>query len=770
MKTIPGGVTACLLLLAAAAAPAPAAEAALPARSARAAAAEIDALLEAHWKANGVARNEPISDEVFVRRVYLDLAGRVPTGDEATAFLRAAPPDKRAALIDDLLARESYAARFFHLWADVLRYKSRSVNQANVIEAVYGTYIRESLRANKPYDRFVRDMLGAKGYAWDNAAVGYYHRDPDMPLDNMAITSRIFLGTRIECAQCHDHPFDKWKQTEFYHLAAYTYGTRSVNEPFAVARAAIRAREQAIQADFLKEKAGAADGGAAAAEKKRTRLDAIETRGIAGVIKGCVGQLFSPVGLDRDAGRVLKLPHDFKEKDGKPFEAMKPATPMGAAAEVAPGQDPAAAFADWVASPKNPRFTRVVVNRLWRELFGVPLTEAFDDLRDDTKAMVPEVEARLERLMVASGYDMKFFLAAVANTRAYQSAAGRDEFARGGVYHFTGPVLRRMSAEQVWDSVVALASHDPDARDRDREARDERRVNVSKMAFEAYLEFDGEKLLEMAAARLVRERELAKRELAIREAMVVAKRNGETEKFRDLAHQEGDISRQRGEALARGFIMPLLDNLAKKKGGPDAAPVPDPTYQVHPNARVLTSETWRRMHVPGYGPAPKTQAEKDAEAKAERDRLGSLAAKLGFTGADRVGFVAYCERGRGEWVRASELESPAPRGHFLRTMGQSDRDFVENSNRTATIPQALLLLNSDLMTDRGVLSRYSPLMAFVNRAGTPEARGDAVFLAVLSRRPTAGERAAWGAAAARGLTVADLAHALLNTKQFVFVQ
>jgi hypothetical protein len=591
-----------------------------------------------------------------------------------------------------------------------------------------------------------------------------------MPLDNMAITSRIFLGTCIECAQCHDHPSDKWKQTDFYHLAAYTYGNKSVNEPFAAARAAIRAREQAIHADYLKEKAASTDGGKAAAERKKARLEEIETRGIAGVIKGCVGQLFSPVGLDRDIGRVLKLPHDFKEKDGKPFDVMKPATLLGPAAEIAPGQDPAEAFADWVASPKNPRFTRVVVNRLWREMFGVPLTEGFDDLRDNTKAMVPEVEAYLEKLMIDHKYDMKFFLAVVANTKAYQSAVSRNEFARGDVYHFTAPVLRRMSAEQVWDSFMALLSHEPDARDHEREAREDRRVNVSKMAFDAYLAFDGERLLEMAAARLVREKELAKRELAIREAMVVAKRNGETEKLRDLAHQEGDISRERGQALAREFILPLLDNLAKSKGGSSAVAITDPTYQVHPNARILTTETWRRMYVPGYGPTPKTQAEKDTEAKAERQRLADLAVKLGFTGAEREGFIRYCERGRGEWLRASELESPAPRGHFLRTMGQSDRDFVENANCAATIPQALLLLNSSVVTEKGVLSRHSPLMRFVNRGTPPEARVDAVFLAILSRKPTAGERVAWEAAAARGMTVADLASSLLNTKQFVFVR
>ncbi|MFO0824332.1 MAG: DUF1549 domain-containing protein [Gemmataceae bacterium] len=496
MKTLPCGVVAACLLLTPLTA-----QAVTPAQKA---AAEIDALLEAHWNATGVNRNDPIPDEVFIRRVYLDLAGRIPTGDEVVTFLQSTSSDKRAALINDLLSRESYVARFFHLWSDVLRYKSRSINQANVVEAVYGQFIRESLRSNKPYDKFVRELLGAKGYAWDNGAVGYYHRDQDMPLDNMAITSRIFLGTRIECAQCHDHPSDRWKQTDFYHLAAYTYGTKSVNEPYAAARAAIRAREKAINTDFLKEKAASTDGGKAAAERKKARLDEIETRGIAVVIKGCVGQLFSPVGLDRDFGRVLKLPHDFKEKDGKPFDVMKPATLLGPAAEIAPGQDPAEAFADWVASPKNPRFTRVVVNRLWREMFGVPLTEAFDDLRDDTKAMVPEVEAYLEKLMIDHKYDMKFFLAAVANTKAYQSAVSRSEFARGDVYHFTGPVLRRMSAEQVWDSFMALLSYEPDARDREREARDERRVNVSKMAFEAYLVYDGEKLLDMAAARLVR--------------------------------------------------------------------------------------------------------------------------------------------------------------------------------------------------------------------------------------------------------------------------
>ena len=183
----------------------------------------------------------PAADEVFLRRVWLDLAGRAPTGAEAAAFLDDPDPRKRAKLIDALLASEAHVSHAFNQWADILRLKSRYTNTANVVPAAYARWLRESLRTNKPYDRFVREMLSAKGLAWDDGAVGYYLRDPGMPLDNLALTSRVFLGTRIECAQCHDHPFDQWKQTQFYRLAAYTYGNQTLNEAYAGARDEFRA-------------------------------------------------------------------------------------------------------------------------------------------------------------------------------------------------------------------------------------------------------------------------------------------------------------------------------------------------------------------------------------------------------------------------------------------------------------------------------------------------------------------------------------------------
>ncbi|MEO6740736.1 MAG: hypothetical protein ABIP20_10815, partial [Chthoniobacteraceae bacterium] len=249
------------------------------------------------------------------------------------------------------------------------------------------------------------------------------------------------------------------------------------------------------------------------------------------------------------------------------------------------------------------------------------------------------------------------------------------------------------------------------------------------------------------------------------------KRNGDKARETELRREIGRIERERNEAYVRDFLTPLVTNLAQKMAGPNAKITVDETYKINTNPAVLAVETWRRMHVPGYGPAPKTAAQLDAEAAAERQRLSALAAKLGYAEKDRAAFVAYCEKARSEWVCAGELDSPAPRGHFLRTMGQSDRDFVENANPNASIPQALALMNGELISPKGLLSPFSPLMHFIGDAKTPADKVDAAFLALLSRKPTPQEKAVWTKASGNGVTSTDdLIYALLNTKQFIFIQ
>jgi len=185
---------------------------------------KIDALIEEGYKTHKITPNGPTTDEAFVRRIYLDIIGRIPSMEEAKAFLDSAEAGKRAKLIDQLLDSEGYVSNWYNWWADILRMETGLRGDAG---QAYAAWVKDSLRNNKPYDQFVRDLITADGYVWDNGAVGYYLRDAGMPLDNMSNTTQIFLGTRLACAQCHNHPFDKWTQKDYYEMAAFTFHRHS---------------------------------------------------------------------------------------------------------------------------------------------------------------------------------------------------------------------------------------------------------------------------------------------------------------------------------------------------------------------------------------------------------------------------------------------------------------------------------------------------------------------------------------------------------------
>ncbi|MDZ4290099.1 MAG: DUF1549 domain-containing protein, partial [Prosthecobacter sp.] len=187
-----------------------------------AASKRIDELLAQGWQKHQIKPNAPVTDEVFLRRTYLTVVGRIPTLEEAQRFLTSKDPARRAKLIDSLLASDGYVHHFFNYWADVLRAQSQGVGDSTTSQN-YLNYIRQSLRENKPYDQLSRELISSEGACFDNGAIGYYMRDRGMPLDNLSNTTRVFLGTRMECAQCHDHPFDKWSQKQFYEMAAFTH-------------------------------------------------------------------------------------------------------------------------------------------------------------------------------------------------------------------------------------------------------------------------------------------------------------------------------------------------------------------------------------------------------------------------------------------------------------------------------------------------------------------------------------------------------------------
>ena len=188
-------------------------------------AAAIDRILEkAHRQEKAeVPRN--LDEAKLSRRLYLAIAGRIPSYDEASSYLGNRDGRKRVMLVDSLLLSPAYESQMFNWWADLLRLKSRMRGGAQIgAGQLYNHWVKEQVRENKPFDQVAYSLVTAEGYPWEDGASGYYLRDAGMELDNMSNTTQLFLGTQMVCAQCHNHPFDKWTQQEYYKMAAFTYG------------------------------------------------------------------------------------------------------------------------------------------------------------------------------------------------------------------------------------------------------------------------------------------------------------------------------------------------------------------------------------------------------------------------------------------------------------------------------------------------------------------------------------------------------------------
>lgn len=178
----------------------------------------IDDLVYAKLRRAGVWPSDDAAPAVFLRRVYLDLIGQLPTPEEAQRFLSTDSPHGREYLIEELLSRPEYVDHWANQWADLLRPNPYRVGIKAVLN--YDNWIRQQFRDNVPYDQFVHSLVTARGSTWRNGAVTLY-RDRRSPDEMATLVSQLFLGVRLECAKCHHHPFEKWSQTDFYQFAAF---------------------------------------------------------------------------------------------------------------------------------------------------------------------------------------------------------------------------------------------------------------------------------------------------------------------------------------------------------------------------------------------------------------------------------------------------------------------------------------------------------------------------------------------------------------------
>ena len=742
-----------------------------------AASRQIDALLAADWKKEKLTGNAPAKDEVLVRRLYLDIVGRIPTYRETEEFFNDKSTDKRAKLIDKLLASEGYAQHFFNFWADILRAQTRPQNGGGISGVAYTNFIKDSLRANKPYDQFVREMVSAQGKAWESGQIGYYMRDRNMPLDNMAATVRVFLGTRIECAQCHNHPFDKWTQMQFYQMAAFTYGVESNDYsggPMAGVNALLRTREKE-----MREKKQAANGGKIAATVKGD-MEAYR------MTQRHLGEALQRV---RDPLRYtmlsfhdkkLQLPHDYKYPDAKPNEKVTAATMMGQPVEAKSGTEGLDAYAAWVTSKENPRFTNLVANRLWKKVFGMGLIEPVDELMDNTVAMNPDLMKYLEKYMLSVNYDMKAYLRTLFNTQTYQRSVLKEEVPAGIAYHFTGPVLRRMSAEQMWDSFVALINPTPDMPNLVTRETDEKRIAVVHKLNDALESLAPEEMLKGAEVAAIKYAEQSSRLKEIQEQIVEVRKNNDKEKLKDLFKQSNELQRTALKSVNDNIFVPAVLKLAanvNSKEKTDAAKGDANAGAVAPaeagSMMMMGGDVEANMSkipIAGYDKPKKSVEQIQAELDEQRKQMLDEAAYFGLTEEKKIkNYVTARQATMRQWLRSAEMESPAPRGHYLREFGQSDREMIENSNSDASVPQALALMNSELLPQ--IMSTYSALTLSLNKKTYPDEKFEAAYVTLLSRKPTENEKHVWLEALDKGVsTMDDLIFALMNTQQFIFIQ
>ena len=444
-----------------------------------ASAAKVDELMEANYKKFNVTPNPTASDEQFLRRVYLDLVGTIPTQKQVRQFTLNTDSEKRSKLIDVLLSQEGYSSNFYNYWADILRLKDNQLTN-NVPGRPYCEWVKECLETNKPYDEFVYEMLTAEGKVWDNPAAGYILRDSGMPLDAMNNTVRVFLGTQIGCAQCHNHPFDRWTQKEFYEMAAFTFGTAT--------------------------RRGGADkkfGGGNVVNKLRDEMKKVDDKFDGGgkYNRFLIGNLFEVY----DNGAKLVLPHDYQYDDGKPKQQVAAKAIFGPPATIEKGVSPRITFAKWLTSPQNPRFAKTIANRLWKRSFGVGLIEPVDDMKDESKPENPELMDFLTSEMVRLKFDLKEYLRIVCNTKAYQRDSTHAEVNASDEYHFPGPLLRRMTAEQVWDSFITLAVTKPDEYQKEPARVEAKLLNIDLTKATAQMIYEHSK--ELASSEIKKSRD-----------------------------------------------------------------------------------------------------------------------------------------------------------------------------------------------------------------------------------------------------------------------
>lgn len=345
-------------------------------------------------------------DDIFIRRVFLDTIGVLPTAAEVKEFLADKGPERRGKLIDRVLDRPEFVD-FWTWWLDdLVQNRKEGDHDVRGTKGVRGLHhwLRKQVAENRPWDQLARDILTAKGTTDESPAIGYYvvnvgenreaHRS-----SVVASVAQTFLGARIGCAQCHNHPLEKYTQDDYYHFAGF------------FSRITFQRKEPKLGPTTLNV----------------SHPDVAQNKNPVGVTQPRTGKFLAPQPLDRMAMKVN------------------------------PGDDPRETLAAWITDPKNEYFAGAMVNRLWAHFLGVGMVEPIDDLRASNPPSNPELWKALVKEFVEKKFNRKHVIRLILNSRTYQLASTTKPANEKDHRHYSHYYVRRLPAEVLLDALCQVS-------------------------------------------------------------------------------------------------------------------------------------------------------------------------------------------------------------------------------------------------------------------------------------------------------------------------
>jgi WD40 repeat protein len=360
----------------------------------------IDALVAGKWERMKIRPSGLCSDVEYVRRVHLDLTGLPPTADDVRDFIRDTRDTrtKRYELIDELIGSDDYVDYWTNKWADLLQVNRKYLGKEGA--ATFRQWIRDEVAANTPYDEFAHKILTATGSNRENPAASYFKilRDPPETMEN---TTQLFLAVRFNCNKCHDHPFERWTQDQYYQTAAFFARLELQPDPAA----------------------GDKKIGGTAVEGAKPQYEIV---------------------ADKPQGEVV---HDRTKA------VTPPRFPFECGVRAPAGATRRQQLAAWVTAPDNPYFARSYVNRLWGYLLGVGIIEPLDDIRAGNPPTNPELLAYLAGELIDSDFDVRHVIRLICQSRTYQLSLETNAWNTDDKINYSHAVARRLPAEVLYDAI-----------------------------------------------------------------------------------------------------------------------------------------------------------------------------------------------------------------------------------------------------------------------------------------------------------------------------